>query len=106
MVQNIKFSSKAERQLKKYRKKRQIPNHALDKLRVWLETVREFGIEEAQKAPKFYDHPLKGQWAGFRSIYLDMTTWRLIYKIIKTPAHEEKVVIEFVEIVEINPHEY
>ena len=106
MIRDIRFSAKAKRQLKKYKKNRQIPAHALDKLRTWLETVGEFGIEAVQKAPNFHDHALKGNWAGFRSIYLDRTTWRLIYRIIKAPGSKDKLIIEFVDIVEVSPHEY
>lgn len=108
MITEIRFSAKAQRQLKKYKKKRQIPDHALDKLQTWVETVENFGISHAQKVPQFHDHALKGDWQGFRSIYLDMTTWRAIYRIKVTTNQDgdETVEIEFVEVEEVNPHEY
>lgn len=78
----------------------------MDKLKVWEETIRGFGIEEAQRAPQFHDHALKGPWKGCHSIYLDRTTWRLIYRIMNTNDGEPEIVIQFVEVVEVNPHEY
>lgn len=104
----VVYSSKAKRQLKKYKRNRQIPEHALVKLQTWKNTVKEFGIAHAQSLRSYYDHALKGDWKGFRSIYLDRTTWRAIYRVLKNDqeGEEQKRIIECVEIVEVNPHEY
>lgn len=101
------YSSKVKRQLKKYKRSRQIPDHALVKLQTWKNTVNEFGIKHAQSLRNYHDHFLKGDWKGFRSIYLDMTTWRAIYRILDMDNEEEEATtIECVEVVEVNPHEY
>ena len=45
-------------------------------------------IEERPLEPKYCDHPLKGEWKGFRDCHVE-NDWVLIYKVVK----EEKRII-------------
>lgn len=75
-----------------------IPQYILDKLEIWIQTVHELGIEETRKVPGYHDEPLKGNRRGQRSIRLNRS-YRAIYKI---STHS----VVFVEIIEVNKHDY
>ncbi len=75
-----------------------IPDFINDKLEVWIQTIEEIGIEEARKIPGFHDEPLKGKRKGQRSIRLNRS-YRAIYVI----RFDSWV---FVEIIEVNKHDY
>lgn len=47
-----------------------------------LNTIISQLIEEKELEPKFCDHPLKGEWKGFRDCHVE-NDWVLIYKIDK-----------------------
>ncbi|MGH8396965.1 MAG: type II toxin-antitoxin system YafQ family toxin [Gammaproteobacteria bacterium] len=46
------------------------------KLRALLELL----IEEIPLPPRYRDHPLKGEWAGFRDAHIE-PDWLLIYRV-------------------------
>lgn len=72
--------------------------HLLEKFRKWVKDVETDGIEAVQKVRAWRDHPLKGRRRGQRSISLN-GPWRAIYEI----KGEE---IEFVDVMEVTPHDY
>ena len=93
MINTVDISSKAQKSLRK------LPKHILRKLLFWADEVSEFGLRATRKSSGWHDEPLKDKRKGQRSIRLSKA-WRAIY-IIKD-NHE----IEFVEITEVNKHEY
>lgn len=76
-----------------------IPKYIAQGLKVWVDIVEEDGLEEARKIAGYHDEPLKGPRAGQRSIRLNRA-YRAIYEI------KEDKRIEFVEIQEVNKHDY
>lgn len=92
MVFVVHLSKTAQKQIQK------LPSHIVVKLMAWIESVNTDGLEEVRKVPGFHDEPLRGQRAGQRSIRLSRS-YRAIYVI---KSHK----IEFVEVLEVNKHEY
>lgn len=90
---DIKLSKKATKDLKK------IPLYIAIKLQAWIDDVGVRGINEVRKVPGFHDEPLRGDRFGQRSIRLNHS-YRAIYKIDKEQG------IKFIEILEVNKHEY
>lgn len=78
---------------------RRAPEYIQQKFRAWLVTVSKIGLEETKKSPGWHDEPLKGDRRGQRSIRLNKQ-WRAIYII------KDQNQIEFVEIIEVTPHDY
>lgn len=64
----------------------------------WVESISEIGLEETSKSKGFHDESLKGNRKGQRSIRLNRS-YRAIYEI-------KLGIIKFVEVQEINKHEY
>jgi len=69
------------------------------KLRGWIESVGSQGLSKVRKTPEFHDEPLEGKRKGQRSIRLS-NAYRAIYII----GQDGK--ISFVEIYEVNKHDY
>lgn len=90
---NVKLSTTAKKDLKK------IPLPILLKLEAWIEDVGNRGLSEVRKTPGYHDEPLKGKRKGQRSIRLSIA-YRAIYII------NQEGVVNFVEIKEVNKHEY
>jgi proteic killer suppression protein len=63
-----------------------------------VDAVGHKGLSEVRKIPGYHDEPLKGDRKGQRSIRLNIA-YRAIYMVVKG-------VINFVEIQEVNKHEY
>lgn len=89
----VKISKKAQKDVTK------IPVNLQEKLYFWVRTVMEFGLLKARQSKGYHDEPLHGDRKGQRSIRLNKA-YRAIY-IEKSDGQ-----IEFVEIVEVNKHEY
>lgn len=87
------ISRKAEKDLKG------IPAHIIFKLQIWIDGIKNDGLREMRKRPGFHDEPLKGKRVGQRSIRLNKG-YRAIYEI------DTSGMIHFIEIVEVNKHEY
>lgn len=85
-----------ERVLKTVRK---LPKHIAIKLQAWVDGVAEEGLREMRKIPGYHDEPLVGKRTGQRSIRLSKA-YRAIYQI------DDKDKVQFVEIIEVNKHEY
>jgi len=69
------------------------------KFRIWATLVEEAGIREVRLGRGFHDEPLKGQRQGQRSIRLNRA-YRAIY------IESKSGVIELIEVLEVNKHEY
>ena len=89
---DVTITEKAGKSLKK------VPLQIAIKLQAWVDAVGHKGLSEVRKVPGYHDEPLKGDRKGQRSIRLNIS-WRAIYVI-------KKGVISFVEIQEVNKHEY
>lgn len=53
----------------------------------WVGSVQTVGLEETRKSHGWHDEPLKGKWAGYRSIRLNIA-YRAIYRVTKDGALE------------------
>lgn len=89
----VKISKKVQKDVVK------IPENLQEKLYFWVRSVSEFGLLKTRQSKGFHDEPLKGDRKGQRSIRLNKA-YRAIY-VESSDGH-----IEFVEIVEVNKHEY
>lgn len=89
----VTLSQQAQYNLKR------LPVHIVFKLQSWIDGVKVFGLREMRKLPGFHDELLKGKRKGQHSIRLNRA-YRAIYII------DENADIHFVEIVEVNKHEY
>lgn len=89
----VKISKQAEKDL------RHIPAHIVFKLQLWIDGVKNEGLREIRKRPGFHDEPLKGKRQGQRSIRLNKG-YRAIYEV------DTHGIIHFIEIIEVNKHEY
>ena len=76
-----------------------MPLYIKEKLYKWVEQVKLLGLSEVRKIKGYNDEPLKGKRAGQRSIRLNKA-YRAIYLIQKDQT------IKFVEIKEVNKHDY
>lgn len=93
MIKSIEISSKAQKQIAK------LPQYIQQKLRLWVFSVEMQGLSEVQKNPGYHDEPLKGIRSGQRSIRLNRA-YRAIYEI------KDNGTIEFIQIMEVNKHDY
>lgn len=89
----VVLSKKAEQSLRK------LPAYIVIKLQSWVEGVMTQGLREMRRIPGYHDEPLKGNRHGQRSIRLNKG-YRAIYII------DENDTVHFVEIIEVNKHEY
>lgn len=92
MIRSVILSKRAKKDLLK------VPTYIAEKLMAWVESVESDSLEETRKISGHHDEPLKGDRKGQRSIRLSKA-YRAIYEIKKNG-------IEFVEIQEVNKHEY
>jgi proteic killer suppression protein len=92
MIEKVEISKGAKKNLKS------VPQQIFRKLMSWVGAVEKSGIEEVRKIPGYHDEPLFGDRKGQRSIRLNLN-WRAIY-IIKSNG------VEFVEVQEVNKHDY
>lgn len=90
---DVKLSAKANKDLKK------VPLPIAIKLQAWIEAIGHRGLSEVSKIPGYHDEPLKGKRKGQRSIRLNIA-YRAIYFIDKSGT------INFIEVQEVNKHEY
>jgi len=90
---SVELSKQALKDLQK------VPSHVVVKLQAWIDDVGIQGLNEIRKIPGFHDEPLKGKRRGQRSIRLTKA-YRAIY------IRDETGTIHFVEIIEVNKHDY
>jgi len=90
----VSIPKRVEKELEK------VPRHIVLKLLQWIEHVRKKGLREVRKSSGYHDEPVKGkERAGQRSVRLSKA-WRAFYII------DEAGSIHFIEVVEVNHHEY
>lgn len=75
-----------------------LPKQVLVKLHLWITLVGEHGVEEVRKIPGYHDEPLMGTRAGQRSIRLNKS-FRAFYRV-------GDGTIEFIDVFDVNPHDY
>lgn len=92
-IYDVIISAKALKCLNK------IPKHLVIKLQAWIDGVAVCGLREVMKTPGYHDEPLKGKRRGQRSIRLSRG-YRAVYHILDDGK------IEFIEVLEVNNHEY
>ncbi len=92
LLNKVVVSKRAFKDLQK------VPGHISDKLDSWTHDIELRGLEEVRKIPSYHDEPLSGDRKGQRSIRLSLH-YRAFYVI-------KKDLIEFVEVQEVNKHEY
>jgi proteic killer suppression protein len=90
---DVKLSRGAIRDLKK------LPDFIVNKLYAWIEDVGHRGLSEVRKVQGYHDELLRGDRNGQRSIRLNRS-YRAIYIIEKAKR------IRFVQIIEVNKHDY
>lgn len=93
MIKTVIISVKAKKELMS------LPKFIIRKLLAWIQDVEVQGLQSVRKIPGYHDEPLKGQRKGQRSIRLNQA-YRAIYEIKNDGS------IEFIEILEVNKHEY
>ena len=93
MIHTVVLTPKVKKHLGK------VPKHIAQKLLFWVMDVEENGLENTRKLPGWHDEPLKGKRKGQRSIRLSKA-WRAIYSV------EKNGEVRFVEVIEVNKHEY
>jgi len=76
-----------------------LPRYIQIKLRDWILSVEEEGLQEVRKIPGYHDEALKGIRTGQRSIRLNRA-YRAIYEI------KKDMTVEFVQIIEVHKHDY
>ncbi len=91
----VTVSTDAEKDLKK------IPKHLVMKLALWIKQVNNEGITQVRKMKGYHDEPLKGDRKGQRSIRLNKA-----YRAIYTEYDEGRIDLNYIEIDEVNKHEY
>jgi proteic killer suppression protein len=78
----------------------ELPAHITLKLLGWVKNVKEFGLNATRKIPGYHDEPIKGKARkGQRSIRLNKA-YRAFYII------DENHEVHFIEVIEVNKHEY
>lgn len=92
-IHDVVISKRAEKQLRK------IPIHTVLKLQAWISGVKHDGLTKMRQIPGFNDEALRGNRKGQRSIRLSKG-YRAFY------VMNDTGVVECVEIIEVNKHEY
>jgi proteic killer suppression protein len=94
-IYRVELSKQAKKDLQK------IPSHLVKKLRLWVHDINEYGILEVRKTSGYHDEPLQGNRKGQRSIRLNKA-----YRAIYTEYDNGKVELNYIEVDEVNKHEY
>lgn len=92
MIKTVQISKRATRDL------RRLPQHIIQARRRWVDAVEDEGLEEVRKARGHHDEALGGERTGQRSIRLSRA-YRAFYVV-------KKNAVVFVEVIEVNKHEY
>lgn len=90
---SVQLSKKAEKDLI------EVPLYISEKLQLWIDLIENEGLRAARKIKSFHDEPLKGNRTGQRSVRLNKA-YRAFY------IENTKKSIEFVEVLEVNKHDY
>jgi proteic killer suppression protein len=91
----VNLSKQAKKDLQK------VPLYILKKLRLWVKDITVYGLSEVKKIPGYNDEALKGKRLGQRSIRLNRA-----YRAIYTEYNNGNIELNYIEIDEVNKHEY
>lgn len=94
-IQSVRLSAKAKKDLKK------TPQNLILKLALWAKHVENEGIVKVRRIKGYHDEPLKGKRKGQRSIRLNRG-----YRAIYTEHANGTIELSYIEIDEVNKHEY
>lgn len=89
----VELSEQAKNELRK------LPLPIVFKLQAWIHGVKEHGLRKMKRVSGFHDEPLQGRRKGQRSIRLNKA-YRAFYVI------NRHGIVEFIEVIEVNKHEY
>jgi proteic killer suppression protein len=76
-----------------------LPENIVRKFYAWVIAIRLSGLNEVRKSQGFHDKSLKGNRRGQRSVRLNKA-YRAIY------IEKCDGTVEFIEVIEVNKHEY
>jgi mRNA-degrading endonuclease YafQ of YafQ-DinJ toxin-antitoxin module len=76
----VKLTAKAEREFKALLRDGQLDREDRNLIRLWLNEMEEFGPDHIIKSAFWGDHPLFGEWRGFRASCFS-NPGRIIYRI-------------------------
>lgn len=91
----VKLSKRAEKDIKK------LPKNIAINLYTWIKTVGEIGLRKTRNIKGYHDEPLKGKRKNQRSVR-PSKAYRALYVEHKNGTVE----LNFVELIEVNKHEY
>jgi len=94
-TRKVVLSDKAKRDLKK------IPQYIVRKLVTWIDFTTKYGLTETKKIYGFNDKALRGKRKGQRSIRLNKA-----YRAFYTEHDNGSVELNYIEVIEVNNHEY
>ena len=80
MVWTVKMTAKAEREFKSLLEKGLLDTNDCHVIRLWLNEIEELGPAHIAKSVLWNDHPLDGDWRGFRASCFSYSG-RIIYQI-------------------------
>lgn len=92
---NVLVSKKVIKQIEK------LPKHVQSKLKFWVANVELSGILELRKHRGFNDKPLSGNRTNQRSIRLSKS-----YRAFYIERDHGVIELSYIEVIEVNNHEY
>jgi len=92
-IKKVFWGKKVEKQLSK------VPKFIGEKFFTWVSSVGFVGLRKVREYPGYHDEPLKGERKGQRSIRLSRG-YRAFY------VERMDGSVEFVEVIEVNKHDY
>jgi proteic killer suppression protein len=92
-IRNVLWQKTVSKQLDR------LPAHIARKFYAWVTAVKLAGLRSVRASSGFHDEPLKGTRLGQRSIRLSRE-YRAIY------IERRDGTIEFLEVIEVNKHDY
>lgn len=93
IINTVSLTKKAENNLER------VPKRIAKRFWRWFDAVEDQGIREVRKVKSYHDEPLQGNRFGQRSIRLNKS-YRAFY------VEKQNGTIEFIEVQEINKHDY
>lgn len=93
VIYKVRWEKRVAKQLQK------LPEAIHLKFYAWVQSVELSGLQKTRECVGFHDEALKGKRLGQRSVRLNRA-YRAIY------LQRDDGVIDFVEVIEVNKHEY
>lgn len=92
-IYSVRVTKKALENLEK------VPPGIAKKFRAWIKAIKTYGLMEVRKTKSFHDELLQGVRFGQRSIRLNRA-YRVFY------IEKRGGIIELIEVLEVNKHDY